>query len=1439
MHIFFKKITPLSLILILASCNFLAEGIKGTFSDIYGGSIIVMVDPYIEGATMCYDSNNNNFCDPDEPESSPSDSKGKTQFAINLPNNARLIQKEKGSSNGKPFLGTLKTEYDPEFNYATPITTLLANGILESDIVNQIEAAAGLTIGTLSMNDLKTNPMEAVENNDPNKLLALKASMAVTALLAADPDRTTIAGDINEKYSNINHVIGATVPDAIKLKAAVVVQEYISLNSGSVSGLDVATLVTTINNNPNKQIILTNATTAALIDTPPPSVVKTSDNSPLVIASPTIFVGGIKAGDQVQLYSDKTCTTAIGSAQTSNGDSIEISTPSNLAANNEIRIYAKIENPTGSTACSSSFARFTIDNTAPVLSLSGDVTELSPSALPYTNITITATNNFIKHDTYVVFTDSSCLFPIGFHNATGLVNNFIISTYLNHGVHNFYLRAYDIVGNQTACHNLNLSHTVDLVAPAKPTSVTRAYPALSPSNSPSLDVQVNGIESGAKALLFSGLNCSGSPIDELLEISNQVVFSFNALNEGMYSYSAKVKDPAGNLSPCSTVNLTHTIDMTPPTPPASLSRVTPAAALASSTTLIVQATGVSATDVVTLYSNYTCTIFVASATASSSNVSVTVSGLTNGSHTFYATTTDQAGNISSCSGANVTYQVDNIAPNILASISLHSPAVSPSNVATPTIRVDNVEIGSTVKIFRDAACSIQVGSKVAAVSNEYVVLTALAQGSYSLYARQTDQAGNNSPCSSVYVSYTVDTTPPAAPTVNLAAGTTSPSGNISPTLAISNLEVGSNVNIFIDNSCTTSVGTFTATSSTENYTISPLNSGGPSFTFYTRVTDLAGNMRACTNSNRTYTLSTTLSGVASIGGPLRNARVTLYGSDTPGCSVSVFANENGFYSMNNIPCQGPFLLKAENVGATLYSVATTSDIGGVVNITPITELIMNRVYPNINYGGVVHIKEYLQARNGQEASINTDIANEKANVKTALQSLLNNFSVGSIDLIKTPFTANGTGLDRLLSSITVDPIAGTNNYAIKVKKSTEPALTIPVSGAISGTLADVNIVGSIATDFDSIKSVLNNFDGCATSAVSDNAQPPAQPNVTDASLEAVENCINSYTHVDFMHDGNTRTEFALGISEEYALGDLLVQFTGFHLMDLYVEGGNEMAQVLSYVRDFDVSTNPATPLYNYVEVYKMIKVENVWKVYGNQMPVDFGASPAKISSNGILATGYDLWGNLSVGETITISMLDPHFNPVLYQNILLSGAYINGYNHINVQPATAARAACASYSIHCNQFFVLPTEIRRPNFLKILAEYDGIGPGPLISNTILFPSNKDILNSDEYANVPVPTCGAQIATPQNITITLPANHTVLGWSVGPSSSSPAWIDFDISQWTMVNPTVHPLFFEYFNGSSDVPYTDPNVTFSQMHISSFITNPSGVVHIKNVSCGYTP
>lgn len=147
----------------------------------------------------------------------------------------------------------------------------------------------------------------------------------------------------------------------------------------------------------------------------------------------------------------------------------------------------------------------------------------------------------------------------------------------------------------------------------------------------------------------------------------------------------------------------------------------------------------------------------------------------------------------------------------------------------------------------------------------------------------------------------------------------------------------------------------------------------------------------------------------------------------------------------------------------LYSLASTTNAGGTVNITPLTDVV-------VGYAAGKRTDELEAACTANLAAcpalLNGIVANLALSSTKIVQALpasvLGAFSVdqATFNAITTPFTANHAGADGLLDALqVVPPAAGATNgsYAINLNGATAtPLITVPVSTATTGTAPVTN-----------------------------------------------------------------------------------------------------------------------------------------------------------------------------------------------------------------------------------------------------------------------------------------------------------------------------------------------------------------------------------------------
>ncbi|MFA1017282.1 BapA/Bap/LapF family large adhesin [Enterobacter sp. SAT-E-asb] len=351
--------------------------------------------------------------------------------------------------------------------------------------------------------------------------------------------------------------------------------------------------------------------------------------------------------------------------------------------------------------------------------------------------------------------------------------------------------------------------------------------------------------------------------------------------------------------------------------------------------------------------------------------------LASGSHTWTATVTDAAGNVSPNS-PDFTLIVDTTAPNapvISQAIddvgSITGPLTSGQTTDDTVPRLTGTsEPFATVKIYEGTTL---VGTGTADGSGSWSILltTTLANGPHSFTAQATDAAGNTS-VSSASFSLTVDTTPPALPVLTSIlddvgnAATPVANGGFTndaqPTLT-GTAEAGSTVKIF-DNGV--QIGSVTATGGAWSFTPSPaLSNGAHTLTF--TATDAVGNASAPTAGYvinvdtlppAAPVISSVIDDVGSVTGPVtgtnptNDTRPTLSGTAEANATVRIY---DGITLVGTVTADGSgnwTLPQTTTLTQGLHNfTATATDAAGNTSVaSAVTTIIVDTTAPTAPTG---------------------------------------------------------------------------------------------------------------------------------------------------------------------------------------------------------------------------------------------------------------------------------------------------------------------------------------------------------------------------------------------------------------------------------------------------------------------------------------------------------
>ena len=555
----------------------------------------------------------------------------------------------------------------------------------------------------------------------------------------------------------------------------------------------------------------------------------------------------------------------------------------------------------------------------------------------------------------------------------------------------YALRAYatDTAGNASANSSV-FAFTIDTAAPGVPV-VTSVVDDIGPVTG----TLTSGNSTNDARPTFSGTGEVGSTVHVLVdgnEIGTAVVnaqgnWSFTPgsdLAEGPHAITFNATDAAGNTG-ATTAPFNLTVDTGVPLAPVistagdnvgSIQTPLSSGQSTDDTTPTLNGTA-TANATVTVYENGQ-PVGTVQADGTGAWSFTPSAPLGNGSHTWTATVTDAAGNVSPTS-PGFTLIVDTAAPNapvISQAIddvgSITGPLTSGQTTDDTVPRlVGTSEPFATVKIY-EGTTLVGTGTADGSGSWSIVLTPPLTAGAHSFTAQATDAAGNTS-VSSTSFSLTVDTTPPALPVLTSIlddvgnAATPVANGGFTndaqPTLS-GTAEAGATVKIF-DNGV--QIGSVTATGGAWSFTPSPaLSNGAHTLTF--TATDAVGNASAPTAGYvinvdtlppAAPVISSVIDDVGSVTGPVtgtnptNDTRPTLSGTAEANATVRIY---DGITLVGTVTADGSGNWTLPQTTTTLTQgthnfTATATDAAGNTSVaSAVTTIIVDTTAPTAPTG---------------------------------------------------------------------------------------------------------------------------------------------------------------------------------------------------------------------------------------------------------------------------------------------------------------------------------------------------------------------------------------------------------------------------------------------------------------------------------------------------------
>lgn len=507
----------------------------------------------------------------------------------------------------------------------------------------------------------------------------------------------------------------------------------------------------------------------------------TNDNKPTL-------QGTAEPGATINIY-DNGGTTPIGTV-TADPDGIWNFTPTTALGQGLHNLTVTATDADNNTSPAASFS-LTVDSIAPLapaITLVSDDVGTITGSVPNNGVTNDTTPTIQgtgePGSTVTLTLDGTTTLTTFTVDASGTWS-YTLATELSESQHRFTVTASDAAGNVTP-PSTEFVITVDTSAPTAPTfgnanddigSITTDL-----GNNASTDdtrPQFNGTGApGSTITLYDGPTAIGS---FTIGIDGQwSITPTQPLTEGAHAFTAVATDAAGNASPAANFNLT--IDTTPPAAPVIVNAVGEVSG--ASATLVsggsmqngiptLSGTGeVGAT--IRIYDNGGTTPIGTITVPAGGNWTFTpTTALTEGAHTLTAVATDPVGNVGLPS-AGFTLTVDSSIPatpgiptvtdDVLPGLGTIANNGS-TNDTTPTFSGTGT-VGDTITIL-DNGDPIGTTTVRADGSWSFTPDTPFTTPDHSISVTESDAAGNKSPASGT-INFTLDTEPPAAPTIDSA-----------------------------------------------------------------------------------------------------------------------------------------------------------------------------------------------------------------------------------------------------------------------------------------------------------------------------------------------------------------------------------------------------------------------------------------------------------------------------------------------------------------------------------------------------------------------------------------------------------------------------------------------------------------------------------------------
>lgn len=337
--------------------------------------------------------------------------------------------------------------------------------------------------------------------------------------------------------------------------------------------------------------------------------------------------------------------------------------------------------------------------------------------------------------------------------------------------------------------------------------------------------------------------------------------------------------------------------------------------------------------------------------------------------------------------------------------------------------------------------------------------------------------------------------------------------------------------------------------------------------------------------------TSTITGTAATGAPLAGVTVTV--KDGSGRSGTATTAANGTYTLDTSGMTPPYLVQVVTPsGTALFSVSANLDAHTVVNITPLTDLIVRSWY---EVQGIAPAAAFADPASAP-APTPLQVRTIAQTVLQVLQLALDRNDAGiadALDFIAKPFAADHTGIDKVLDLTRVTLGSGAITLVITDGSTTQT--TVVSYDTAAGALTAATTVSDGANSTTSSITTVVPVEDAQARAVQDLQDLLARfagvVNTKGSSLAAAD--ILPFTAPDLLDEARNREQFAAGVVSSFA--GMTVNFQVLQVKALDLAAG--MAELMLRLT---VSDGSDTSTEDFPFFFKKVGAD--WLVHGDQRP---------------------------------------------------------------------------------------------------------------------------------------------------------------------------------------------------------------------------------------------